>query len=67
MLYIDILGFREMTLSEPRKVARVYAILDKLNVHQHPNFETIVFSDTILPSATFHSMRECGVAGETVA
>jgi len=48
LLYIDILGFREMTLSEPRKVARVYAILDKLNVHKHPNFKTIVFSDTIL-------------------
>jgi len=48
LLYIDILGFKEMTLREPRKVARVYAILDTLNVHQHPNFKTIVFSDTIL-------------------
>jgi len=48
LLYIDILGFKEMTLREPRKVARVYAILDTLNVHKHPNFKTIVFSDTIL-------------------
>lgn len=48
LLYIDILGFKEMTLREPRKVARVYAILDRLNVHNHPNFKTIVFSDTIL-------------------
>jgi hypothetical protein len=37
-----------MTLREPRKVARVYAILDTLNVHRHPNFKTIVFSDTTL-------------------
>lgn len=48
LLYIDILGFKDMTLNDPRKVARVYAILDKLNVHDHPNFKTIVFSDTIL-------------------
>ena len=48
LLYIDILGFTEMTKSEPRKVARVYSILDELNVHQHNSFKTIVFSDTIL-------------------
>ncbi|WP_299192472.1 hypothetical protein [uncultured Erythrobacter sp.] len=48
LLYIDILGFKDMTLNDPRKVARVYSILDRLNVHDHPNFKTIVFSDTIL-------------------
>ncbi len=48
LLYIDILGFAEMTKSEPRKVARVYSILDELNVHQHQSFKTIVFSDTVL-------------------
>ena len=48
LLYIDILGFKDMTIDDPRKVARVYSILDKLNVHDHPNFKTIVFSDTIL-------------------
>lgn len=48
LLYIDILGFKEMTLSQPRKVARLYSILNTLNVHQHPNFKTIVFSDTVL-------------------
>ncbi|KLV47698.1 hypothetical protein SH16_01431 [Aeromonas caviae] len=37
-----------MTKHEPRKVARVYSILDKLNVHKHNAFKTIVFSDTIL-------------------
>jgi hypothetical protein len=48
LLYIDILGFAEMTRREPRKVARLYAILDSLNVHRHDAFKTIVFSDTIL-------------------
>ena len=48
LLYIDILGFSEMTKNEPRKVARIYAILDSLNVHQHDAFKTIVFSDTVL-------------------
>lgn len=48
LLYIDILGFSEMTRKEPRKVARLYSILDSLNVHKHESFKTIVFSDTIL-------------------
>lgn len=48
LLYIDILGFTEMVKSEPRKVARIYSILDTLNVHKHDSFKTIVFSDTIL-------------------
>ena len=48
LLYIDILGFKDMTLTEPRKVARIYSILDRFNVFKHPNFKTIVFSDTIL-------------------
>ena len=48
LLYIDILGFSEMTDREPRKVARTYTILDLLNVHRHHAFKTIVFSDTVL-------------------
>jgi hypothetical protein len=48
LLYIDILGFSEMTRKDPRKVARVYAILNRLNSHQHDSFKTIVFSDTVL-------------------
>jgi hypothetical protein len=48
LLYIDVLGFAEMTRREPRKVARLYAILDSLNVHRHETFKTIVFSDTVL-------------------
>lgn len=48
LLYIDILGFSEMTRKEPRKVSRLYSILDSLNAHKHESFKTIVFSDTIL-------------------
>lgn len=48
LLYIDILGFAEMARRQPRKVARVYSILDSLNVHRHSAFKTIVFSDTVL-------------------
>jgi hypothetical protein len=48
LLYIDILGFTEMVAKDPRKVARVYSILNTLNVHNHNSFTTIVFSDTIL-------------------
>ena len=48
LLYIDILGFAEMTRKEPRKVARIYSILDSLNAHRHAAFKTIVFSDTVL-------------------
>jgi hypothetical protein len=48
LLYIDILGFSDMTKNDPRKVARTYAILNKLNVHKDRSFKTIVFSDTVL-------------------
>lgn len=48
LLYIDILGFTEMVRNDPRKVARIYSILDSLNVHRHNSFKTIVFSDTVL-------------------
>lgn len=48
LLYIDILGFSEMTKNDPRSVARTYAILNKLNVHRDKSFKTIVFSDTVL-------------------
>jgi hypothetical protein len=48
LLYIDILGFSDMTKNDPRKVARTYAILNKLNAHKDDAFKTIVFSDTVL-------------------
>jgi hypothetical protein len=48
LLYIDLLGFSDMTKRDPRKVARLYSIIDSLNVHQNEFYKTIVFSDTIL-------------------
>lgn len=48
LLYIDLLGFADMTVRDPRKVARLYSIVDSLNSHRHDTFRTIVFSDTIL-------------------
>lgn len=48
LLYIDVFGFTDMVRKEPRKVARIYSILDSLNVHTHNSFKTIVFSDTVL-------------------
>ena len=48
LLYIDILGFAELTRSQPKTIQRIYAILDSLNVHTHGTFRTVVFSDTVL-------------------
>jgi hypothetical protein len=48
LLYIDILGFSEMSRADPAKIERIYSIIDSLNAHSHRAFKTIVFSDTIL-------------------
>ena len=48
LLYIDILGFGDMAMSDSARVRRLYNLLDDLNVHRHPGFRTIVFSDTVL-------------------
>jgi hypothetical protein len=47
-LYIDILGFADLVLNAPDRVADLYEIISSLNVHRHESFGTIVFSDTIL-------------------
>ncbi|SRR6266567_801752 len=47
-LYIDILGFRDLVLCAPARVAELYEIISGLSVHRHESFGTIVFSDTIL-------------------
>ena len=47
LLYLDILGFSEMAKSQER-VLNLYQIIDKLNVHQHDAFKSILFSDTLL-------------------
>lgn len=48
LLYIDILGFEEMVAKAPDRVDDVFRIIASLNAHRHPDFSTIVFSDTIL-------------------
>lgn len=48
LLYIDILGFSDLVKNDPRKVDRLYNIINELNVHRHHAFKTIIFSDTIL-------------------
>ena len=47
-LYIDILGFTDLVLNAPDRVADLYEIISSLNAHRHESFGTIVFSDTIL-------------------
>jgi hypothetical protein len=46
-LYIDILGFSELIKSK-KKVSRLYDIIDNARIHHDANFNTIVFSDTIV-------------------
>ena len=48
LLYIDILGFSNLAKSDYAKVTDLFAIVDSLNAHKHPGFQTVVFSDTIL-------------------
>jgi hypothetical protein len=48
LLYIDVLGFRNLVEEDASKVNKIYKILDSLNVHRHDVFETIVFSDTVI-------------------
>jgi hypothetical protein len=46
-LYIDILNFSTIATLRS-KVEELYDIINKLNVHRHDVFTTIIFSDTIL-------------------
>lgn len=48
LLYIDILGFSELVASDVARVHDLYGVIERLNVHGHYGFKTIVFSDTIL-------------------
>jgi len=38
LLYIDILGFREMARASPDRVRELYQVIASLNVHRHPDF-----------------------------
>ncbi len=48
LLYIDILGFSNLTKKDYTKVKELFSIIDSLNAHKHFDFQTVVFSDTIL-------------------
>lgn len=48
LLYIDILGFSSLVSDDPDRISDLYEIVASLNVHSHPDFKAIVFSDTIL-------------------
>jgi hypothetical protein len=47
LLYIDILNFSNL-VAHKGTVQEVYEIINRLNVHTHNVFNTIIFSDTIL-------------------
>lgn len=48
LLYIDILGFSDLARDQPDLVDDLYRRIASLNAHKHPDFATIVFSDTVL-------------------
>lgn len=48
LLYIDILGFTDLVLRNESMLEGLFGVIKKLNVHRHPSFRSIVFSDTIL-------------------
>lgn len=48
LLYIDILGFSDIANSNYPIINKLFSVIDTLNAHNDPEFQTIVFSDTIL-------------------
>jgi hypothetical protein len=48
LLYIDVLGFSALIEEGFARIDDLYEVIASLNVHDHPTFRVIVFSDTIL-------------------
>lgn len=48
LLYIDILGFSDLVAAGSPRVHDLYEVIASLNVHRHPAFRAIIFSDTVL-------------------
>ena len=48
LLYIDILGFAELTKSNPAKVEDVFRIITKMRKRNESVYDILIFSDTIL-------------------
>lgn len=57
LLYIDVLGFSELVQKGYARVNDLYEVVASLNVHKHPAFRAIVFSDTILVYNVVSSKR----------
>ena len=53
LLYIDILGFREILQDRPETIPALFHIIATANIHKHPDFRTVVFSDTIIGYTPF--------------
>jgi hypothetical protein len=50
-LYIDILGFENLAVTNSPKIKNIFEILDRLESHNHRHYfslQTVVFSDTVL-------------------
>ena len=48
LLYVDVLGFAELSASEPRRVDDLFEIIASLNLFKHEGFAATAFSDTVL-------------------
>lgn len=48
LLYIDFLGFEKMASGQQHEARALFQIIDDLNAHPHEDFQTLVFSDTVL-------------------
>lgn len=58
LLYIDILGFSDLVRKDYKAIEALFSRIDSLNVHRHGDFQTIVFSDTILVFNKVEPMNE---------
>lgn len=47
-LYLDILGFSQLVDSKSDKIEKIFSAINELHVYKDNEFQTIVFSDTIL-------------------
>jgi hypothetical protein len=48
LLYIDILGFRDIVKNTPQKAHLIHDIMNKAFAQNHGDFKTLVFSDTMI-------------------
>jgi hypothetical protein len=62
-LYVDILGFSGL-IKTPKRVEKLYDVLDEITLHRDPAYRAIVFSDTILAYHRFDGLPSQGKKGE---